>query len=54
MTALSVMASLLFVGTSSALQVLDTLAFMPLGQIIQMFVQQNYIQRKGAYRVCIK
>nr|XP_022340995.1 uncharacterized protein LOC111135328 isoform X2 [Crassostrea virginica] len=40
-------------GTSSALQVLDTLAFMPLGQIIQMFVQQNYIQRKGAYRAGI-
>ncbi|XP_061197779.1 uncharacterized protein LOC133205901 isoform X2 [Saccostrea echinata] len=40
-------------GTTSALRVLDTVAFLPLGQIIQLFVQQNYIQRKGAYRAGI-
>lgn len=40
-------------GTSSAVRVLDTGAFIPLSQIIQLFVQQDYIQRKGTYRAGI-
>lgn len=38
-------------GTPSALQVLDTGVYMNLSQIVAMFTQQNYIQRKGPYRV---
>ncbi|XP_063416904.1 uncharacterized protein LOC134699224 [Mytilus trossulus] len=40
-------------GTPSALQVLDTGIYMNLSQIVSMLTQQNYIQRKGPYRVGI-
>ena len=43
--------TMIFTGTPSAIQLLDTVGFLPLSQILQMFIQQNYIQRKGAYRV---
>ncbi|KAJ8312010.1 hypothetical protein KUTeg_009383 [Tegillarca granosa] len=38
-------------GTISAINLLDIGQFVPLSQFIQNFVQLNYIQRKGPYRV---
>jgi hypothetical protein len=32
-------------------QALDTGVYMNLSQIVSMFTQQNYVQRKGPYRV---